>query len=283
MFSLIFNFCINIGFNVNFYNPLPENEDSRPIIPKFWTGSPSIAYDDFQIDCSKFDMDRIVQRISARDETNNKEVSKVVIDEDFHETKAMVEEMNYKFNKFGLVQLINTGLKDMDSMEKVSKLVSGKGMAYEGGANLRGYLEENVYDTGAPFTANIHYHHEMAYVKESTKWVAFLCAHGCRDPQKGGTFISENIGATDTLMNKYSSLGNKLKEKGLCYIRKLPDLKHFRDNNLDSSIVYNYWQTSMQTEDMDEAVEVANKKGLEVEWQESPTFGKKLSFHKLKF
>ena len=95
------------------------------------------------------------------------------------------------------------------------------------------------------------------------------------------TFISENIGVTDTLMNKYSSLGNKLKEKGLCYIRKLPDLKHFKDNNLDSSIVYNYWQTSMQTEDMDEAVEMANKKGLEVEWQESPTFGKKLSFHKL--
>ena len=57
-------------------------------------------------------------------------------------------------------------------------------------------------------------------------------------------------------------------------MRKLPDLKFFEDNNLDKSIVYNFWQTSMQTEDMDEAVKVANRKGLEVEWQESPMFGK---------
>jgi len=258
--------------SVNFYNPTPESEDNRPIVPKFWTGKPAIAFEEFQIDCSKFQMDRIVQKTITK--SNDSSTTEFVIDNEFHETKALADEMSYKFNKWGAVQLKNTGLTDMDAMEKVSKMVSGKGMKYEGGANLRGYLEKNVYDTGAPFPANIHYHHEMAYVTESTKWVAFLCAHGCRDPQKGSTFISYNPGATDTLMNNHSTLGNKLKEKGLCYIRKLPDLKFFRDNNLDSSIVYNYWQTSMGTEDMDEAVEVANKKGLEVEWQDSPTFGR---------
>ena len=263
--TLVHSYFLNIsGFAVNFYNPKPQDEDSRPIVPKFWTGTSAIPFEKFQIDCSKLQMDRIVQKAG----------SEVVIDHDFHETKALVEEMNDKFNNVGAVQLIKTGLKDMDCMEKVSKLVSGKGMNYEGGANLRGFLEENVYDTGAPLVANIHYHHEMAYVSESTKWLAFLCAHGCNDPHKGSTFIADNVGVTDTLMNKYSKLGNKLAEKGLCYIRKLPDLKYFRDNNLDKSIVYNFWQTSMGTEDMDEAVEVAKTKGLEVEWEESPTFGK---------
>jgi len=256
--------AVNKSFNVNFYNPQPQDEDSRPIIPKFWTGKSAIPFEDFQIDCSKFKMDRIVQKTGTE----------VVIDTDFHETKAMVEEMNDKFNNVGVIQLIKTGLKDMDSMEKVSKLVSGKGMEYEGGANLRGFLEKNVYDTGAPLVSNIHYHHEMAYVSESTKWLAFLCEHGCNDPHKGSTFVADNAAVTDTLMNKYSKLGNKLQEKGLCYIRKLPDLKFFQDNNLDSSIVYNFWQTSMGTEDMDEAVEIAKRKGLEVEWQESPTFGR---------
>jgi len=250
------------------YNPLPEAEDNRPIIPKFWTGQPAVPFEDFQIDCSKFQMDKIVQTSTINGETET------FTDNDFHETKALKDEMSYKFNKVGAVQLIKTGLEDMTSMEKVSKLVSGKGMKYEGGANLRGYVEKNVYDTGAPLEAHIHYHTEMAYVKESTKWLAFLCQHGCRDPKKGGTFLSDKIKATDTLFNKYPKLGNKLKEKGICYVRKLPDLKFFEDNNLDKSIVYNFWQTSMQTEDMDEAVKVANRKGLEVEWQESPMFGR---------
>ena len=251
----------------DFYNPLPEAEDNRPIIPTFWTGKPDVAFEDFQIDCSKFQMSKIVQKATTNGETE------VFTDNDFHETKALKDEMSYKFNKVGAVQLINTGLQDLTSMEKVSKLVSGKGMKYEGGANLRGSVEKNVYDTGAPLEAHIHYHTEMAYVKESTKWLAFLCQDGCKDPMKGGTFLSDKVKATDTLMNKYSKLGNKLKEKGICYVRKLPDLKFFDDNNLDKSIVYNFWQTSMMTEDMDEAVEVANRKGLEVEWQESPIFG----------
>ena len=255
-------------FILEFYNPLPEAEDNRPIIPKFWTGQPDVPFEDFQIDCSKFQMDKIVQKTTING------VTETFTDDNFHETKALKDEMSYKFNKVGAVQLIKTGLEDMTSMEKVSKLVSGKGMKYEGGANLRGYVEKNVYDTGAPLEAHIHYHTEMAYVKESTKWLAFLCEHGCRDPKKGGTFLSDKIKATDTLMNRYPKLGNKLKEKGICYVRKLPDLKFFEDNNLDKSIVYNFWQTSMQTEDMDEAVKVANRKGLEVEWQESPMFGK---------
>ena len=112
-------------FILEFYNPLPEAEDNRPIIPKFWTGQPDVPFEDFQIDCSKFQMDKIVQKTTVNG------VTETFTDDNFHETKALKDEMSYKFNKVGAVQLIKTGLEDMTSMEKVSKLVSGKGMKYE--------------------------------------------------------------------------------------------------------------------------------------------------------
>jgi hypothetical protein len=251
------------------FNPAPQEENSRPVVPVFWTGESAIPFEKFQVDCSKFDMQKIVVNTNT---SGTHSANDIQIDHDFHETKVLIDQMSAVFNEVGALQLINTGLVDFDEMEKLSKTVSGKGMWYEGGANLRGYLEKNVYDTGAPRHADLHYHHEMAYVKESTKWLAFLCEHAPKDPEKGATFIADNVKTTDDLMS--TNFGQKLKEKGLCYIRKLPDLKYFKDNNLDSSIVYNYWQTSMGTDDMDEAVEVANRMGLDVEWEESPIFGR---------
>lgn len=145
-------------------------------------------------------------------------------------------------------------------------------MKYEGGANQRAPLEANVYDTGAPRQADIHYHHEMAYVGQSCKWVAFGAIAATDDPLKGATFISLNNPATEELME--TKLGEKLKDKGVCYVRKLPDKKYFDDNDLDRSIVYNYWQTSFMTDDVEVAQERAAAKGLEVEWQHSPVFGR---------
>lgn len=39
---------------------------------------------------------------------------------------------------------------------------------YEAGSNWRNRIEKNVYDTGAPLSAWIHHHHEMAYVGYTT-------------------------------------------------------------------------------------------------------------------
>jgi len=47
------------ALKTDFYNPLPEAEDNRPIIPKFWTGQPDVPFEDFQIDCSKLQMNKI--------------------------------------------------------------------------------------------------------------------------------------------------------------------------------------------------------------------------------
>lgn len=35
---------------------------------------------------------------------------------------------------------------------------------YVGGGNDRGKLEPYFYETGAPLSANLHYHHEMTYI-----------------------------------------------------------------------------------------------------------------------
>lgn len=260
-------------FNPAFYNPAPQAEDNRPVVPVFWTGKPAIPFEKFQVDCSKFDMSKVlIKDESVNTGVEHASTNDLMIDENSWETQQIKKIASDMFNEVGAVQMINTGMTKMGEMEKLSKLIMGKGMWYEGGANLRGYLERNVYDTGAPRHADLHYHHEMAYVKESTKTLSFLCEHAPRDPEKGATFIADNVAVTDEVLA--TDFGQKLKEKGLCYIRKLPDLKYFKDNNLDSSIVYNYWQTSMGTDDMDEAVEVANKMGLDVEWEDSPIFGR---------
>lgn len=256
----------------SYYNPHPQQEDDRSIVPRFWTGTTPIPVESYTFDCSQYDMKNIVTTKDNSSETDHTSLHEVKINYDHPQATKMIDEMTKMFTDVGAVHCINTGLTSMEEMEKLSKVISGEGMWYEGGANLRGFLEKNVYDTGAPRQANIHYHSEMAYVHDSTKWIAFLCEHAPKDPLKGATFLSDKRGATDEVMS--TPFGEKLKEKGMCYVRKLPDLKYFKDNNLDSSIVYNYWQTSMGTDDMDEAVEVANRKGLEVEWQDSPMFGR---------
>ncbi|MEL6985979.1 MAG: hypothetical protein AAFO29_26345, partial [Actinomycetota bacterium] len=78
------------------------------------------------------------------------------------------------FDEVGLVHVVNTGLRDHSDMRALAKTVVDAEMDYRGGANPRASLEPNVYEIGAPLTAALHYHHEMAYVGASTEMVAFL-------------------------------------------------------------------------------------------------------------
>jgi len=248
-----------------FYNPRPQDEDSRPLDLKWWSGKSAVPFEKFQIDLSKYDMKKI---LSAKNEEGD-----VAADMALRDTQVLKEHMTQVFNDVGAIQCINTGMTTGEEFTAVTKILFDyESRDYEGGANLREPIEKNVYDTGAPSAANILYHHEMAYVGTSCKWVAFGALEATKDPWKGATYISENIGATDMLLD--SKFGERLVEKGCCYIRKLPDRKYFIDNNLDTSIVYNYWQTSTGCEDMDEAEQVMRSKGLEVEWQDSPVFGR---------
>ena len=208
------------------------------IEPRWWTGEPALPPESFTIDCSKYAMD---ESSLAPDG----ELSRL---------------MNSVFDQLGLVYLINTRLTNMQTMRKFAKLVVEHDMVYKGGANPRDSLEPNVYEVGAPLSAWLHYHHEMAYVAKSTRMLGFLCNKACKG--KGATYVSDNIQATDALLD--TDFGQKLKELGLCYHRDLTDREAFAGT--EEIGVYNHWQKSMLTEDANEAEHVAKSRGLETEW-----------------
>lgn len=176
------------------------------------------------------------------------------------ENPELEERMKKTFEEVGLVHLINTGLTDFQHMRRWATVVIDDEMKYEGGANSRNYIEKNVYDTGAPKEAWLHYHHEMAYVTHSTTKLGFCC--NASTEGKGYTYVSDGVKTTDWIMG--TALGQKLKEKDLCYVRCLTDREYYKGK--DQGIIYNHWQQSFQTEDPEEAQRLAEQKGLKVEW-----------------
>ena len=208
------------------------------IEPRWWTGTPALSPELFTIDCTGYGMD----------------------DADLHPDGELAQSMNRVFDEIGLVYLVNTRLTDLQDMRRFAKLVVDKEMRYKGGANPRDSIEPNVYEVGAPLQAWLHYHHEMAYVSHSTRMLGFLCHRAVRD--KGYTFVSDNLQATDAILE--TEFGQKLKELGICYHRNLTDRDHFAGT--EQIGVYNHWQKSMLTDDPDEAVAMAESRGLEVEW-----------------
>ena len=168
--------------------------------------------------------------------------------------------MREAFDDVGLVHVTHTGLSDLAHMRQLAKLVVATEMHYEGGANPRANIAPNIYEVGAPLTAWLHYHHEMAYIGESTRMLGFLCHSTVAG--RGDTFVSDNLQATAALLE--TSFGQKLQALGLCYHRNLTDREAFQGR--DEIGVYNHWQRSMRTEDAQEAEAKARSLGLEVEW-----------------
>jgi hypothetical protein len=208
------------------------------IEPRWWTGSPALPPESFTIDCSAYAMDAA----------------------DLEKDSALAQRMNRMFDEVGLVYLVNTRLTDLSSMREFAKLVIEHEMRYRGGANPRDNLAKSVYEVGAPLQAWLHYHHEMAYISHSTKMLGFLCNKAL--PDRGYTFVSDNLQATDAILE--TEFGQKLKELGICYHRNLTDREAFRGT--DQIGVYNHWQKSMLTDDPDEAIEIARSRGLVAEW-----------------
>lgn len=208
------------------------------IEPRWWTGTSALAPEPFTIDCSQYPMD------AAKPQPGSE----------------LAQKMQQVYNDVGLVHLVNTGLTDMQLMRQLAMLVMQTQVAYEGGSNPRGALEANVYEVGAPLTAWLHYHHEMAYLGSSTTQLGFLCNHALAEG--GQTFVSDNLRATEDLLA--TEFGQKLKRLGLCYHRDLTDREAFIGR--EEIGVYNHWQKSMLTEDPEQAAAVARSKGLEVEW-----------------
>ena len=208
------------------------------IEPRWWTGSSALPPESFTIDCSAYSMGA----------------------GDLEKDSALAQRMRSVFDEIGLVYLVNTRLTDLSAMREFAKLVVDDEMHYKGGANPRDNLTKNVYEVGAPLEAWLHYHHEMAYVSHSTKMLGFLCHKAL--PDRGHTFVSDNLGATEAILE--TEFGQKLKELGICYHRNLTDREAFEGT--DQIGVYNHWQKSMLTDDPDEAIAMARSRGLEAEW-----------------
>ncbi len=208
------------------------------IEPSWWTGTPALDPATFTIDCSEYEMGEA----------------------DLAEDSELAVRMRETFERVGLVHLVNTGLTELAAMRKFAKIVVETEMDYAGGSNPRDNIEPNVYEVGAPLTAWLHYHHEMAYVGKSTRMLSFLAAEAV--PEKGATFVSDSVAVTDELLA--SDFGKKLAELGVCYHRNLTDRDAFVDRVEEG--VYNHWQKSLDTEDPDEAVARAQARGLVTEW-----------------
>ena len=208
------------------------------IEPRWWSGTPALPPESFTIDCSEFALDENLPDADS----------------------PLARQMNDLFDRTGLVYLVNTRLTDLAAMRAVAKLVVHREMVYHGGANPRDRLGTSVYEVGAPLTAWLHYHHEMAYIGRSTKMLGFLCSKAVAG--KGYTYVADNLQATEAILA--TELGRKLKDLGLCYHRDLTDRDAFAGT--EEIGVYNHWQKSMLTDDPDEAAAVARSRGLETEW-----------------
>jgi hypothetical protein len=192
--------------------------------------------------------------------------------EDLKEASAFGQEIKEKYNDTGVIHVQNTGLADMNLQRLIAKIIMGDESEYEGGANPRGRASDlgNVYDIGAPLEAHLHYHHEMTYKSHSVESLGFLCKHAVTErPGAGWTFVSDSVQAHDLIIQ--TDLGQKLKDNGLCFIRKLTDADAYQGR--DATGVYNHWQKSWMTDDPAEAQEAAEKQGLQVEWIDHPHEG----------
>lgn len=172
----------------------------------------------------------------------------------------VVNLMKQTYHDQGIVYLCNTNLTQLGDMQNWAKVLVGQAdVEYTGGANPRKALEKNVYDVGAPLSAWLHYHHEMAYVGRSVKSISLFCKHTC---DNGGTFASDNLQTTDALLA--TEFGQKLKDKNICYVRNLTDRAFYADK--DQSMVYNHWQDSFDVEDPELVEPLATERGLVIEW-----------------
>lgn len=132
------------------------------------------------------------------------------------------ESMEEIFEREQIVYLTNTGVSKMSNLQKYIDFIM-KSSEYIGGANSRNKqdLEPFFYETGAPLSANLHYHHEMAYTGKSISKICFAAFDSPQDGLRGATFLSDSLGMTEALLK--TELGQKLKDLGVCYWRNLND------------------------------------------------------------
>lgn len=225
-----------------------SNKIRNPIIQPRW-GSGADLPEQHVIDCADLDMK--------------------TLDED------LVKKAQQMFKENGVVMFKNTGLDSTPDMEQWALAILDGKMKYEGGSNSRRSIKEegqevakNVYDTGAPSSAHLHYHHEMAYIPKSVEKIGFCCIKNT-NPSKGWTWVTDEKAHTKWILS--TKFGQNLKEKGVCYVRCLTNKKAYEGgektwNGIDEIGVYNHWQQSFGVETREECEEKLKALGPQFQW-----------------
>merc|ERR1712023_486760 len=104
----------------------------------------------------------------------------------------------------------------------------------------------------------------MAYVNQSTRMLGFCAKAVCKTLGKGAMFLSDNVAVTDEVLE--TEFGQKLKDRGICYIRCLTDRDSKVERKGRNSVgkeegIYNHWQQSFGVESIEEVEAAAHTKG----------------------
>jgi len=200
--------------------------------PDFTKIKPPLNIGDYQIDCSKF------------------------------QSRAEIEsEIRLRFFQIGAVLLINTNLQDLKELDCWGSILIDEPMTYQGGTQPRLNIGKNIYDVVAsePQHIYIHPHNEMSYLSRFPQCIVFGCT---AIPETGGeTIISDNVAVTHEILK--TELGQKLKEKGVCYIR------NFTDANTQNKIAYKHWQNAFNVKSRNEMEIIARHEKWNINWMEN--------------
>ena len=163
-----------------------------------------------------------------------------------------------QFFEKGLVILTNTTLKKISDIKKWGAIVIENFEDYQGGAFSRKKLSDVVYDTGTePINLYSHPHNEMAYLPRFPRCVLLGCT---AMPKKGGeTLVSDNIAVTREILK--TELGQKLKEKGVTYIRNMTDA------TAENPVIYKHWQDAFSIESRRDMESIAKNQGWTIKWR----------------
>jgi hypothetical protein len=145
-----------------------DHADYTPLQPKYQRHeAPAIPLKDIVVEGSQFDFKEIVSQNADGGWDLLRETAEA------QRLKGVLQE---RFADKGVFLLRDTGLTKMDPTGAAAAIIPdllSDATKYVGGSNFRETLAPNVYDTGAPMSAHLHYHHEMEYVADSINTIRY--------------------------------------------------------------------------------------------------------------
>jgi hypothetical protein len=91
------------------YRPRPEDEDSRIVRPRFWNGKSAVPLSKFNLDCSSYDFDRIIDR--------NTDTGVFGINP-CAETDRLKSAITEIWDEFGFIHCKKTGLSEYKDLQQ---------------------------------------------------------------------------------------------------------------------------------------------------------------------